>query len=81
MTICDTCGNDYEQTFTLSFENESWNFDSFECAIHKAAPTCEHCGCRILGHGVHDGESVFCCSHCAREAGLTEATDDKGGSR
>ncbi|WP_209370649.1 hypothetical protein [Brevibacterium renqingii] len=78
MTACDTCGNDYDRTFTLTLEDQSWNFDSFECAIAKAAPTCEHCGCRILGHGVRAGDSTFCCSHCARESGFTDATDDKG---
>lgn len=27
-------------------------FDSFECAIQALAPTCPHCGNRIIGHGV-----------------------------
>jgi len=32
----------------------SWpdTFDSFECAIHALAPTCENCGIRIVGHGL-----------------------------
>lgn len=25
--------------------------DSFECAIRAMAPTCVHCGCRVIGHG------------------------------
>jgi hypothetical protein len=33
-------------------------FDSFECAIHKMAAVCEHCGCRIIGHGV-EAEGLF----------------------
>jgi hypothetical protein len=42
-------------------------FDSFECAIHKMAPVCEHCGCRIIGHGV-EAEGHFYC--CARMVGV-----------
>ncbi len=33
------------------------------------APTCAHCGCRILGHGVETDGSIFCCAHCARAVG------------
>jgi hypothetical protein len=40
-------------------------FDSFECAIHAMAPTCSHCGCKIVGHGVEAGGAVFYCAHCA----------------
>jgi Rieske Fe-S protein len=29
------------------------------------APVCEHCGCRIIGHGVQAGGRFFCCAHCA----------------
>ena len=27
--------------------------DSFEGAIQKIAPVCEHCRCRVIGHGVN----------------------------
>jgi hypothetical protein len=47
----------------------TYTFDSFECAAHKLAPTCGHCGCRILGHGVASGAEFFCCSHCAQSKG------------
>jgi hypothetical protein len=30
---------------------------------------CEHCGCRVLGHGVSVDRQMFCCAHCARESG------------
>jgi len=30
-------------------------FDSFECAIHRLAPACAHCGCKVVGHGVEAG--------------------------
>jgi len=33
-------------------------FDSFECAIHALAPTCRHCGMRIIGHGL-ENNGVF----------------------
>ena len=52
MTTCDTCGNDYDKTFTVTRGDVSGTFDSFECAAQAMAPQCAHCGCRILGHGV-----------------------------
>lgn len=75
MATCDMCGNEYRNTFTVSRAGETKTFDSFECAIHMMAPTCSHCGCRILGHGVEAPEAMYCCSHCAREAGHEQASD------
>lgn len=69
MARCDVCGNDYARTFTIRMGEQTGTFDSFECAIQMMAPACGHCGCRILGHGVESDEGVYCCSHCAREAG------------
>jgi hypothetical protein len=67
---CEVCGNDYDKTFELrTADGSSHTFDSFECAIHAVAPTCAHCGCRILGHGVEAGGSMFCCARCAAEMG------------
>jgi hypothetical protein len=43
--------NDCDKPFEVIMFAESHTFDSFECAIHKLAPSCSHCGCRIL-HGV-----------------------------
>lgn len=34
-------------------------FDSLECAIHLLAPMCEHCGCRIVGHGIEVREAWY----------------------
>jgi phage terminase large subunit GpA-like protein len=62
MAVCDTCGNDYDRAFTLTRDEESGTFDSFECAIAKMAPSCAHCGCRILGHGVEADGAMYCCS-------------------
>lgn len=52
-------------------------FDSFECAIQRMAPMCEHCGCKVIGHGVEVEERFFCCAHCAREATSTERIQDR----
>lgn len=78
MALCNTCGNDYERTFEVTRDGESYTFDSFECAIQKLAPVCENCGCRILGHGVQSDEQMFCCSHCARRQGVSGVTTHVG---
>jgi hypothetical protein len=75
MPTCEVCGNEYDKAFDVVREGESHTFDSFECAIHALAPTCEHCGCRIIGHGIEAGDRMFCCAHCAEEAGVVGATD------
>lgn len=75
MGICATCGNEYEHTFTVSRDGESFEFDSFECAIHKLAPVCARCQCRVIGHGVQQGETIYCCAHCAGKAGDTGLVD------
>jgi hypothetical protein len=75
MAICETCGNDYDKTFVVERGDERHVFDSFECAIHLLAPACNHCGCRVIGHGIeHDG-AVFCCASCAERAGIAGAVD------
>ncbi|GGN82490.1 MULTISPECIES: hypothetical protein [Nocardia] len=75
MAICETCGNDYARSFTVSRNGDSWTFDSIECAASKLAPSCAHCGCRILGHGVEATGTVYCCASCARMAGHNELVD------
>jgi hypothetical protein len=50
-------------------------FDSFECAIQLLAPTCAHCGIRVIGHGVEADGIVFCCAHCARSVGSPGVID------
>lgn len=69
MARCDVCGNDYDKSFTLIQKDWQGTFDSFECAIHAFAPTCAHCGCRIIGHGNEVDGIVYCCAHCAGQAG------------
>jgi hypothetical protein len=72
---CEVCGNDYDRTMEITVEGAAHVFDSFECAIHALAPTCAHCGCRVIGHGVQAGEQVFCCAHCAGAEGVSGVTD------
>ena len=75
MAKCDVCGNNYDKSFEVRMEGNTYTFDSFECAIHVLAPDCEHCGCKILGHGVESGGRMFCCAHCARQSGIKDVAD------
>ncbi|HVJ23375.1 MAG TPA: hypothetical protein VM756_05500 [Burkholderiales bacterium] len=68
MPRCETCGNDYDKAMSITLAGASHTFDSFECAIQKLAPTCAHCKCRIIGHGVESGGKTYCCEHCAHHA-------------
>jgi Rieske Fe-S protein len=77
MATCEVCGNDYDKPLEITFLGDSHTFDSFECAIHRLAPRCEHCGCTIIGHGQEADGRMFCCAHCAREAGV-EGMSDRG---
>jgi hypothetical protein len=75
MARCEVCGNDYDKAFEVRAAGATHTFDSFECAIHRMAPTCEHCGCKVVGHGVEAGGHFFCCASCARHAGVTSIRD------
>jgi hypothetical protein len=75
MPTCDQCGNDYDKTFEVTKDGTTKTFDSFECAITALAPTCEHCGTRIIGHGVEADGRMFCCAHCASHAGAEGVSD------
>ena len=66
MAKCEVCGNEYELSFEVITAGNRHVFDSFECAIHKLAPMCEHCGCKVIGHGIEGGGKFFCCANCAR---------------
>jgi hypothetical protein len=75
MATCEVCGNEYDKAIEVRKEGEEHVFDSFECAIHALAPTCDHCGCRIIGHGVEANGSIYCCAHCAEQAGVSGVAD------
>lgn len=71
MARCDVCGNDYERPMEIRQQGRTGTFDSFECAIHAMAPTCEHCHCWVIGHGVEATGRIFCCANCAQQAGVS----------
>jgi phage terminase large subunit GpA-like protein len=75
MARCDQCGNDYDKAFQVVMGGRRMTFDSFECAIEMAAPRCEHCDCRIIGHGVEADGRMFCCAHCAANDGVEALRD------
>ncbi len=75
MGKCETCGNEYDKSFELTKEGQTHTFDSFECAIQAMAPTCESCGCRIIGHGMESDGRYFCSENCARKTGVKGLND------
>jgi hypothetical protein len=76
MAKCDVCGNDYDKSFQVITANgQKHTFDAFECAVHKLAPVCAHCQCKIIGHGIEAKGRMYCCANCARHAGETAARD------
>ena len=75
MAQCEVCGNDYDKSFRVVQDNTSHVFDSFECAIHALAPTCAHCNCKIVGHGIESEGAMYCCAHCAQHHGVVGARD------
>jgi hypothetical protein len=77
MARCEVCGNDYDKAFEVTAAGVTHIFDSFECAIQQMAPVCEHCACKVIGHGVEVDGRFYCCAHCAREAEPTNAPTDR----
>lgn len=76
MAKCEVCHNDYDKTIEVVAAGQRHTFDCFECAIHLMAPVCEHCGCKVIGHGNEVDGRFFCCANCARmETGLEEIRD------
>ncbi len=75
MAQCEVCGNEYDKTFEVVTAGKSHVFDSFECAITALAPTCRHCGCRMIGHGVEAQGAMYCSANCARQEGAQGMRD------
>jgi hypothetical protein len=75
MATCEVCHNEYDKAFEVVAAGARHVFDSFECAIHKMAPVCAHCGCKVVGHGVEAQGQFFCCASCARMEGQTGLRD------
>ena len=63
------CAATIDKAFQVTSAGRSMTFDSFECAIQAMAPTCAHCGCKIVGHGVEAAGKMFCCAHWAQHQG------------
>ena len=78
MATCDMCGNDYDKTFQITLQGKTHTFDSFECAIHALAPTCPHCGVRIVGHGVEQGETSSAAPTAPRRVPAGSRTGPRG---
>ena len=75
MATCEVCDNEYDKTFEVVVSGKHHTFDSFECAIQAMAPVCEHCHCKVIGHGVEVGGRFFCCAHCAKAATGSDVKD------
>ena len=75
MATCEVCGNDYDLAFEVHAQGAVHTFDSFECAIHRMAPVCEHGGVKIVGHGMQVDGRFFCCAHCAGASGEQGVAD------
>jgi Rieske Fe-S protein len=75
MARCEVCGNDYDKSFEIIASGSKHVFDSFECAIQAIAPTCAHCGCKVIGHGTEVSGRMFCCAHCAKAATSANVRD------
>lgn len=72
---CEVCGNDYDKCIEVLQAGRRHVFDCFECAAHALAPSCAHCGCRILGHGMEHGGEMYCCAHCGQARGVEQLQD------
>ena len=75
MAQCEVCGNEYDKAFSITLAGDTHTFDSFECAIHALAPECAHCGCKVIGHGVEEEGTIYCCAHCATHEGVAGLKD------
>jgi hypothetical protein len=71
--VCEVCGNEYARAFTVRLGGEVHTFDCFECAIHLLAPSCAHCGCTVIGHGLERDGIIYCCQHCLSQQGESAA--------
>lgn len=75
MQTCEVCGNSYDKMLEITHVGTTRVFDSFQCAISSMAPRCAHCEVPIIGHGIEDKDQMYCCAHCARQAGQDQAQD------
>ncbi len=76
MQRCEVCGNEYEHIFEIQMNGKIHHFDCFECAVYALAPSCAHCGVRVMGHGIEGDFSIYCSGHCARAQGHASVRDN-----
>ncbi|MFI9563516.1 hypothetical protein [Streptomyces rishiriensis] len=75
MTRCEVCGSDRGMTFEVrAYGGAVHTFDSFDCAIHRMAPVCEHCRVTITGHAVEAEGHLYCSAYCAEVEGRRVST-------
>ncbi len=65
-TRCEVCGQEAGGGVRVVAGGLTHVFDSFQCAIHRLAPECDHCGCRILGRIFTSSGRPFCSEGCAQ---------------
>ncbi len=75
MAIREQCGNDYDKCFQIVMGGITFTFDCFECAIGALAPICNHCGNRVIGHGVEHQAVIYCSAHCAKHEDVKTLID------
>lgn len=76
MATCEVCGNENDNSIQVHIKRQQHTFDTLESAIQGGSPTCSHCSCRLIGHGIEVEDRMFCCAHCAAEAGESNAVKD-----
>ena len=64
---CEVCGNNQNECFEVRLAADMHVFDSFECAMLALSPRCGYCGCKILGHSIVFGSTVYCSYQCAND--------------
>lgn len=75
MGKCNACGNMYDKCMEIKKDGNTYLFDCFECAIQKLAPNCQNCDCKIIGHGVEESGTFYCCASCAKAGGSSGFVD------
>lgn len=63
---CEVCGQEASVGVRVVVGGVTHLFDCFQCAIHRLAPECDHCGCRILGRVRRSSGRPFCSEGCAQ---------------
>lgn len=72
LVTCEMCGNESEKPLVVTYQGQTYTFDSFECAIEAIAPHCKICSCPIPGHGFEQDGDVFCSAYCANASGAED---------